>query len=64
MAFMIGLAHIDFEPQFAGAVFQHSGDIVERVGAIHLRLARAVQVEIGAVEDENGRCHWERSAGV
>ena len=50
---MVGLAHVDFEPQAAGAVLEHPGDVVERVGAVDVRFAQAKQVQVRAVQDED-----------
>ena len=52
MAFVVGLADIDLQPQFAPAILEHSGDVVQRIGAVDLRLAHAEQVEVRPVDDQ------------
>ena len=41
MPFVVRLAQVDFQPQFAGAILQHAGNIVERVRPVDFRLAQA-----------------------
>ena len=57
MAFVVGLAQINLEAQFARAIFEHAGKVIQRGRAVDLRLACSEQVEIGAVEDEDGIRH-------
>lgn len=52
MAFMVGLTDVELQPKRIGLVFQAPGDVIESVGAINLRLARAEQIEVGAVQDK------------
>lgn len=53
VAFVVGLAQIDFEPHVGGLILQRGGDAVERVMAIYFRFTTAKQVEVGAIEHEN-----------
>jgi hypothetical protein len=53
MALMVGLAEIDVKTERLRLIVQPSGDIVERIGPINLRLSRAEQIEIGPIEDED-----------
>jgi sulfur carrier protein len=53
MAFMIGLAKIYVKAQRPRLIIQAPGYIIQRVSAIDLRLARAEQVEVWAVEDKD-----------
>lgn len=55
MAFMVGLAKIDLQPQFLRLVIEAPGDIVERIGPVNFRFAHTEQVEIGAIEDIDKR---------
>ena len=50
---MVRLAHVDGEAARPRRIVEHPGNIVERLMPINLRLARAEQVEVGAVEDED-----------
>ena len=50
MALVVGLAHVDLAIEVPRAVFQHGGDVVERVAAVDLRLAQAEQVQVRPVE--------------
>jgi hypothetical protein len=53
MPFMVGLAKIDIKIQCLRLIVQAARDIVQRVSAVNLRFARAEQVEVRAVQDEN-----------
>lgn len=53
-AFVIGLKCPHFEAERFAFGFERGVNIGQRRRAIHLRLARAEQVEVGAVEDEDG----------
>ena len=48
---------IDVEPEFSRAILQLAGDVVERVVAVDFGLARAEQVQVRAVENEDGFAH-------
>src|SRR5690606_10103288 len=58
MALMVRLAHVDPDAQRLRLVLQPRRDVVERVPAVNLRLARAEQVEVGPIEDIDQR--WRR----
>ena len=47
---MIRLTHVDGEAELAGAILQHAGNVVERVAAVDIRLARTKEVEVRPVE--------------
>ena len=56
-ALAVGLAEIDRQVERRRVRRAGRLDVGERLGAIDLRLARAEQVEIGAVQDEHGGGH-------
>src|SRR6516225_7252978 len=62
LTFMIALPAIGLQPQLAGMSAAGCLDIRQRVMAIDLRLAGSQQIEVGAVEDEDGFGHavWGR----
>jgi hypothetical protein len=64
MAFMVGLAEINVEPQGLCLIVQPPSNIVERIGAINLRLARAEQVEVRSVKDKNDVAIGQRFLAV
>jgi len=64
MAFMVGLAEINVEPQGLRLIVQPPSNIVERIGAINLRLARAEQVEVRSVKDKNDAAIGQRFLAV
>jgi thiazole synthase len=55
MPFMIGLSKIDICSDFARLIIKPTCDIIERVAAINVRLARSQQIEVGAVQNEYDR---------
>ena len=58
-AFVIGLAKVDLEAELARASRPASPRYRRGYGAVNLRLARAEQVEVGAVQDEDGVGHGD-----
>jgi hypothetical protein len=56
-AFMIRLAEVDFDPELGGSAPDPVVDLVERLGTIDLGLAGADEIEVGAVEDQDGEVH-------
>jgi hypothetical protein len=50
---MVGLAAFHLQPQRRALRGQPRGDIGQRIIAIDFRLARAEQVEVGSIEDQN-----------
>ena len=50
MAFMVGLAEIDLHMGAIGRILHPPGNVVQRVIAVNVRLARAEHVEIGSVQ--------------
>ena len=56
-AFVVGLSEVDSEAVLASLGDTRRLDLGERGSAVNLRLARAEQVEVRAVEDEEGGGH-------
>src|SRR3546814_15012064 len=52
------LAHVDREAELSRPVLQAPGNVVEGVGAVDFGLSRAEQIEVGPIEDIDGR--WFR----
>jgi hypothetical protein len=64
MPFMIRLADIDFEAERLRLIFQCGGNVVERIRTINFGLARAQQIEVGAVQNIDQRlCRHVFSSG-
>src|SRR5207302_1107822 len=55
LTFVIGLAEVDLEVECCGAGRAALLDVAERVMAIDRRVANPEQVEVGAVQNEDGR---------
>src|SRR5438093_9296523 len=55
LAFMVGLLEVNAEPKLLSVLSAGVFDIAQGVGPINGRLARAQQIEIGSVEDEDRR---------
>lgn len=55
MPLVVRLAHVDREAELACPVFEAAGNLIQRLRAINLRLARAEKVEVGAVQHIDGR---------
>jgi hypothetical protein len=68
LAFVVALAEVQLQPVRGAGFFAQLLDVGQRGRAVHGGLARAEQVEVGAVEDEGGfhrvsfksghRCQW------
>src|SRR5439155_21030399 len=52
-AFVVRLEEVDLEPELAGSSRDFGMDVIERVAAVDLRLARAEEVQVRALEDED-----------
>ena len=55
MAFMVRLTQIDLKTGLSRLVLKLAGDVVERLDAVNLRLARSEQVEVRPVQDIDQR---------
>src|SRR5262245_32099143 len=64
LALMIGLAEFHFELVTCGGGAGQRLDVLERRAAIGLRLARAKQIEVRAVEDKDDFRHEAAARGV
>ena len=53
LALVVGLADVDLEPELGGGLAAGRGQVVERGGAVDLRLAGPEAPEVGPVEDED-----------
>ncbi len=52
---MVGLAEIHLHARVVGRILDHARNVVQRVMAVDVRLPQAQQVEIGTVENIDGR---------
>ena len=58
LAFMVGLAKINVQPQSGRGVAAQIFDIMQGLVAVYIRLTRAQHVQVGPINDENGLgCH-------
>ncbi|OIQ70144.1 hypothetical protein GALL_482490 [mine drainage metagenome] len=57
LIFAVGLVKADLDAEVFGEGAKVGLDIGEGFGAVDMRLAFAQQVEVGAVEDKDGRFH-------
>ena len=62
-ALVVRLEEVDLEPELGGADRDPVVDLVQRLAAVDLGLARAEQVEVRALEDEDAR-HARASAAA
>ena len=56
-AFVVGLHKIGFDTQRLCLGVAHTLYVMQGHGAVNLWLAGAKQVEVGAVQDQDGMCH-------